>query len=821
MKTLVTILAIALVSVGVFAQSPQTMSYQAVVRNSSNELVASTIIGIQISILQKSSTGDPVFVERHSTTTNANGLATIEIGGGTPVSGRFETIDWSSGPFFLKTETDPTGGSSYSISGTSKLLSVPYALYAEKSGKSGSVDPWLTEGNASTTVGQNFLGTTDLQPLMFKVNSVKSGYIDWDYNTANTGFGYLTLSSNTTGHSNTANGYEALQANTTGVQNSAIGKLALSANTGGNNNIALGSEALSHNTTGSFNVAAGTSTMRFNTLGNYNTANGIWALYNNTEGSYNSAYGTSALQGNITGNNNTAIGYNANVVSGNLSNATAIGNGAIATASNEVRIGNAKVSSLYFGTANNLAVTTDSVPNMFYDKTTGQIMRSTAIATGSSSTQWDLSGNAGTSVGLNFLGTTDLQALMFKVNSVQSGYIDYDKTKANTFLGFQTGLNNTGFSNTAVGYGAFVINVEGHQNTALGYRSLYSNTTGNANAANGMSSLFSNTTGSFNTATGVNALFANTTGLYNTANGNMSLANTGASDGNTALGYSSGDNNVNNGNNNTFIGNSAAANVSGVDNATALGYQALVAGSNTMILGNNDVNVGIGLSGLIPGNKLEINAAPATNASGLRFRQLTSSSTQTPNPGRGVLSVNTDGDVILVPDATGAGGGGSSTHSIGDVYGGGTVFYVCDNGQHGLIAASSDQSLVQWNNTVSRLTGTTGDGLFAGAMNTTMIVATQIGDNQAGNFAAKVCADYSVIVGGVTYGDWYLPSLYELNLLYLAPTVVSAINIATNVKYWSSTEFDAPSGWMENLTSGLQSYGAKSVGYHIRAIRAF
>src|ERR1035437_478323 len=241
MKKLFTILAVALVSVAVFAQSPQTMSYQAIVRNSSNALVTSTTIGIQISILKKSSTGDPIYVEKHSTTTNDNGLATIEIGGGTPVSGSFETIDWSSGPYFLKTETDPTGGSSYSISGTSKLLSVPYALYAEKSG---NVDPWLTVGNTLTTVGLNFLGTIDSQPLMFKVNSKEAGYIDWDYNIANTGFGYQTLISNTTGHSNTANGYEALQSNTTGVQNSAIGKLALSANTEGNNNIALGSEAL-------------------------------------------------------------------------------------------------------------------------------------------------------------------------------------------------------------------------------------------------------------------------------------------------------------------------------------------------------------------------------------------------------------------------------------------------------------------------------------------------------------------------------------------------------------------------------------------------
>ncbi|MFH1050451.1 MAG: hypothetical protein V1779_05910 [bacterium] len=93
---------------------------------------------------------------------------------------------------------------------------------------------------------------------------------------------------------------------------------------------------------------------------------------------------------------------------------------------------------------------------------------------------------------------------------------------------------------------------------------------------------------------------------------------------------------------------------------------------------------------------------------------------------------------------TAASGGG---HYIGESYGGGIVFWVDSSGQHGLIATTADQSTgIQWYNGTYRYTGSLGDGLNAGAMNTAMIVATQISDNQTGNFAAKVCADYSVTV---------------------------------------------------------------------------
>jgi len=125
-KTFTVFAAVLLLTASVLAQSPQKMSYQTVIRNSSNGLVTNINVGMRISILQGSSTGTVVYTETQTPTTNANGLVSIEIGGGAG----FSSIDWANDIFFIKTETDPTGGTNYTITGTSQLLSVPYALHA-------------------------------------------------------------------------------------------------------------------------------------------------------------------------------------------------------------------------------------------------------------------------------------------------------------------------------------------------------------------------------------------------------------------------------------------------------------------------------------------------------------------------------------------------------------------------------------------------------------------------------------------------------------------------------------------------------------------
>jgi hypothetical protein len=151
MKKIMTICAALIMTANVFAQSPNKMSYQAVIRNASNALVANQAVGMRISILQSTASGTAVYVETQTTTTNANGLASIEIGAGSVNTGTFAAINWANGPYFIKTETDPVGSTNYSIIGTSQLLSVPYALYSKKAEidnvQDGDTTHWKVNGN--------------------------------------------------------------------------------------------------------------------------------------------------------------------------------------------------------------------------------------------------------------------------------------------------------------------------------------------------------------------------------------------------------------------------------------------------------------------------------------------------------------------------------------------------------------------------------------------------------------------------------------------------------------------------------------------------
>lgn len=115
-----------------WSQAPNGFKYQVVVRDGTGLILADQSVGFEMTILQDGPGGINVYQETHNTLTNGYGLVSLDIGGGTMVSGDFTTIDWGDGPYFLKIAIDETGGTSYTEMGTSELLSVPFAMYAKE-----------------------------------------------------------------------------------------------------------------------------------------------------------------------------------------------------------------------------------------------------------------------------------------------------------------------------------------------------------------------------------------------------------------------------------------------------------------------------------------------------------------------------------------------------------------------------------------------------------------------------------------------------------------------------------------------------------------
>lgn len=317
------------------AQVVSGMNYQAVIRNSSNALIANTVVGVKISILEGSATGTVIFSERHTPTTNANGLATFVIGEGTPIISDFFAINWLAGLHFIKTETDPTGGTNYTITNTSQLNTVPYSQFAENSlYASYSGDSWKKNGNV-VDLNTDFIGSTNDVDVVFKRNNIKAGAISKNDNISfgvgtfpninssasnNSAFGARALNSNISGFNNTAVGTNALLSNN-GDFNTAVGVGSSFAITDGDSNTSMGHFSLKTNSTGSFNTAIGKQSLEIAT-GDQNTAIGWSSLGNLTTGGGNIAIGKLANVPTATANNQLSIG---NVIYGTNMGTTATG----------------------------------------------------------------------------------------------------------------------------------------------------------------------------------------------------------------------------------------------------------------------------------------------------------------------------------------------------------------------------------------------------------------------------------------------------------------------------------------------------------------
>lgn len=192
LKFTLTIIAVFSISF-TYSQSSDLMSYQAVIRDGSNQLIANQNLGMQISILEASETGTSVYTETQTTTSNSNGLVSLQIGSGTTTDD-FSTIDWSGNSYFIKIETDLSGGTSYTLTSTSQLLSVPFALSAK------TAENVLTETEVDNFVSNNGYITNPIEGTYLNTNpafTIKNGNLNNNFNDgAQIAFGIADLNDN-------------------------------------------------------------------------------------------------------------------------------------------------------------------------------------------------------------------------------------------------------------------------------------------------------------------------------------------------------------------------------------------------------------------------------------------------------------------------------------------------------------------------------------------------------------------------------------------------------------------------------------------------
>jgi hypothetical protein len=782
MKKLFTFCLIAALSIGIVAQAPQRMSYQAVIRNSSDQLVTNHVVGMQISILQGSVTGTPVYVETQSPTTNENGLITIEIGGGTIVTGTIAGIDWLSGPYFLKTETNPAGGTNYSITGTSQLLSVPYSMHS-KDAENGFAYVYKETDNrpvlgsdGSLNIGVapidgmklNIRGLTNITPgannswgtALFLDSRSLAGGIN---------YGMYSLS-----NGSTEGGGKLLISNDNGGSKFIIdkdGKVGL-----GNLNPAFNLDVSGDiNFTGGFYKNGSPFSSDFNTLINKPTT---LAGYEITD-----AMSTNHIANGITStminNWNTAFGWGNHSglyrtvswvptwteVTGKPALATVATTGSYNDLSNKPSI------------LNSQWIT--SASNIYY--TTGYV----GIGSNSPAAALDVTGNA-------FFRNTIVPAWI-EINSNTTG----NRNSGIDFHGDDT-YSDYALRIIRVNTGADAISQIIHR--GLGELNLYTQEAAPIR-------FYTSTTNRMTIAANGNVGIGTATPMSllnpymiigDALNSNAEIMNlTIKPTNNTATLRFYGIRKVA-GNNWNDVSLRIQQQVDGTDmgyiefNPGTSGYD-LAFGTNNAERLRISQNGNVGIGQINPTAKLDVNGQINVNNNNV-------TNVATPvNSTDAATKAYVDNNV--------------GKHFIGESYGDGVVFYIYDNGQHGLIAAPLDGFAVTWGST-NIVTNAFVDGVGAGYRNTNFIaIANGIDHPNIGIVEAMTNSSH--------FGDWYIPSKYELNLLYLQKNIVGNFS---NFYYWSSNEVITSMGsnaYCQFFGDGSQGEMVKSSEQYFRHIRAF
>ncbi|MEA1979518.1 MAG: DUF1566 domain-containing protein [candidate division Zixibacteria bacterium] len=702
---LIITLANLLISSSIFGQSPEKMSYQAVIRDASDNLVTSQPVGMQISILQTSASGTAVYVERHFPTTNANGLVSIEIGTGTVVSGDFTTINWSNGPYFIKTETDPTGGTSYTITGTSQLLSVPYALHAKTAenltGNLNEKDPVFNNWDKSTGISITESQITDLQNyLTSEVDSSVTNEIQ-----------VLSISNDTVYLSN--GGFVKLPAETDpqfGAWNKSTGiSITESQITDLQNYLTIEVDSSVTNEIQVLSISNDTV---------YLSNGGFVKLPAETDpqfGAWNKSTGISITESQITDLQN----YLTSEVDSSVTN--------------EIQVLSISNDTVYLSNGGFVKLPAETDPQFgAWNKSTGISITESQIT----DLQNYLTSEVDSSV------TNEIQVLSISNDTVYLSNGGFVKLPAETDPQFGAWNKSTGISITESQItdlqNYLTSEVDSSVTNEIQVLSISNDTVYLSNG--GFVKLPAETDpqfGAWNKSTGISITESQITDLQN------------------------------------YL-------TSEVDSSITNEIQVLSISNDTVYLSNGGF---VKLPAPADGSETKVTAGTNVTVSGI-----------------GTIA---SPYIVNVP--------GAAPLAIGDSFGNGIICWLDSTGQSGLIAAAADQSTgIKWYNGSYTITNAIRDGIGAGMYNTERIIANQ----SSGSYAAQLCANYQ----GGGYGDWYLPSKYELNLLYQQKTAVGGFS---NDYYWSSSEGNGNYAWRQHFLYGYQYYKYKDYMYRVRCIRSF
>ena len=882
MKTLLLTLLLLLTITAAWAQSPQRISYQSIIRDANNVVVASSAVSVKISLLRGTSTGPAVYVETHPITTNANGLVSLNIGEGRAISGRFAEIDWSNGPYLIQTATDPTGGTDYSIVGTAPLNSVPYALNAANAGIANSLAGTLaiaSGGTGATTATaaraalglENVDNTTDLlKPVSTAVQTALSTKVDKvngkelstnDYSTAEKAKLAAITGSNTGDQDLSAlatTAAVAQKANATDVTTSLATKVDK-----------VSGKELSTNdytTAEKTKLAAITGTNSGDQdLSTLATTAAVAQKANATDVTTSLATKVDKVTGKELSTNDYTTAEKTKLAAITGTNTGDQDLSALATTAAVALKANATE------VATSLATKVDKVTGKELstnDYTTAEKTKLAAI-TGTNTGDQDLSALATTAaVALKADATDVTTSLATKVDKVTgkelstNDYTTAEKTKLAAITGTNTGdqtniagnaatatklltavtINGIAFDGStnvtipatgavpytgatqAVDLGAYDLKVNG---LTIGRGA--GNVDGNT--ANGSMSLYSNSSGNSNTAYGYASLYSNTTGSSNIANGNQSLYFNTTGSNNTAIGNASLNSNIE-GVDNTANGFGALYRNTGGYN-TASGSRSLYSNttgaSNTALGYSAGTTNTTGTQNTLIGYSADVAANNLSNATALGNQAIVTASNTIQLGNTSVTNVKTSGTLtagaVTYPNTVGSNGQVLTTDGLGAASWASAPTYSI-----GLNPALGGYVFYVTPDGKHGLVAETQDQF--GANDFPFIP----GEGSYGLAQDNLANPTKHSTDGANFSDWRIPSRYEMLLMYntIGPGATGANqnigNFDANRYYLTSTIYDSRYLFYVDFSTGNSSSSQRFPIYpfsylgdkeSVRAVRSF